>query len=62
MPHSKVLNLDFNVTDREVIFADGITYSLREIALMKGCDPVVTLAAHTIKKLFKGRVVADRGR
>ncbi len=57
MPHSKVLGLDFTVTDREVIFTDGITYSLREVAAMKGCDPLVTRGVHVIKRLFKGRVI-----
>ncbi len=62
MPFSKVLGLDFTVTEREVIFTDGITYSLHEVAAMKGCDPLVTCAAHVIKKLFKGRIITDRGR
>ncbi len=62
MPHSKVLGLDFTVTEREVIFTDGITYSLREVAAMKGCDPIVTVATHKIKHLFNGRVITAGGR
>ncbi len=62
MPHSKVLGLDFTVTDCEVIFTDGITYSLREVAAMKGCDPIVTRGAHIIKRLFGGKIVTDGGR
>ena len=62
MPYSKVLNMDFTVTDREVIFADGIAYSLREVAAMKGCDAKTTTLAHTIKRLFQGRVITNGGR
>jgi len=53
---SAVLGLTYTVSEQEIIFEDGVKYTIQEAQLLKGLSATMLITIHEIKKRFGGKV------
>jgi hypothetical protein len=62
MPFSHILNLSYEQTEQEVIFEDGVKYTIAETRRLIGSEPDLLKKVHTLKRIFGGRILPRQER